>query len=71
VVQITVLSRSGAHRLLKALKAQGTQIPAGTDVDTVVNITIATIVGFAIFFAALYLVCAVGRSRESSSGHRR
>ncbi len=57
---VTTLVSVNHDTVVKALKAQGTQIPAGTDVDTVVNITIASIVGFAVFFAILYLVAAVG-----------
>ncbi|HEY3195966.1 MAG TPA: hypothetical protein VGK42_12095 [Candidatus Dormibacteraeota bacterium] len=57
---VTTLVYVNHDTVLKALKAQGTQIPAGTDVDTVVNITIASIIGFAVFFAILYLVAAVG-----------
>jgi hypothetical protein len=46
--------------MLNAIKAQGTTIPAGTSVDTVVSIAIAGTIGFVIFFAVLELVGAVG-----------
>lgn len=46
--------------MLKALQAQGTQFPSGTDVNTVVNIGIATAIGFVIFFAILELIAAIG-----------
>ncbi len=46
--------------MLNAIKAQGTTIPAGTTVDTVVNFAIAGAIGFVIFFAVLELVGAVG-----------
>src|SRR5260370_33762869 len=46
--------------VLRAIHAQGTQIPVSTSVDTVVNITIAVTYGVAIFFSLLYLVAALG-----------
>jgi hypothetical protein len=46
--------------MLRAVHAQGAQIPAGTDIDTIINATIGLTYGVAIFFAALYLVAAVG-----------
>jgi hypothetical protein len=46
--------------VLRAIHAQGTQIPAGTDIDTVVNITIGITYGIAILFAVLWLVAALG-----------
>jgi hypothetical protein len=46
--------------MLNAIKAQGTTIPAGTSVDSVVNIAVAGTIGFVIFFAVLELVGAVG-----------
>jgi uncharacterized membrane protein len=46
--------------MLKALQAQGTQFPSGTDVDTVVNISIGVAIGFAVFIAVLQLVAALG-----------
>jgi len=46
--------------VLRALHAQGTQIPVSTSVDTVVNITIGVTYGVAIFFSLLYLVAALG-----------
>jgi len=46
--------------VLRAIHAQGTQIPATTSIDTVVNITIGVTYGVAIFFSLLYLVAALG-----------
>lgn len=46
--------------MLKALKAQGTNFPAGTNIDQVVSISIGFTVGFIIFFGILLLVAAVG-----------
>jgi hypothetical protein len=46
--------------MLRAVHAQGTQIPAGTDIDTIVNAAIALAYGVAIFWAVLYLVAALG-----------
>jgi hypothetical protein len=46
--------------VLRAIHAQGTQIPATTSVDTVVNITIGVTYAVAIFFSLLYLVAALG-----------
>lgn len=46
--------------MLRVLRAQGTQIPAGTDIDTVVNISIAFAIGVVVVIAALELVAALG-----------
>ena len=46
--------------MLRAVHAQGTQIPAGTDIDTIVNAAIALTYGVAIFWALLNLVAALG-----------
>jgi len=46
--------------VLRAVHAQGTQIPTGTDIDTIINATVAFTYGVAIFFAVLDLVAAVG-----------
>jgi hypothetical protein len=46
--------------MLRAVHAQGTQIPTGTDIDTIINATVAFTYGVAIFFAVLDLVAAVG-----------
>jgi hypothetical protein len=46
--------------MLKAIAAQGTQIPAGTSMDTVINIAIGTTIAVVIFFAILELVAAAG-----------
>src|SRR6202165_7877 len=46
--------------MLKAIKAQGTQIPSGSSVDTVINIAIAGTIGVVVFFAVCQLVGAAG-----------
>jgi hypothetical protein len=46
--------------MLKAIQAQGTQIPSGTSVDTIINIAIVTTIAFVVFFAVLELVAAAG-----------
>ena len=46
--------------MLRAIHAQGTQIPARTDIDTVVNVAIAFAYGVAIFIALIEAVVAVG-----------
>ena len=46
--------------MLKALQAQGTQFPSGTDVDTVVNVSIGVSIAFVIVIAILQLVGALG-----------
>jgi len=46
--------------MLKALKAQGTQVTTDSNMDTVINIAIATTIGVVIFFAILELVGAAG-----------
>jgi hypothetical protein len=46
--------------MLRAVHAQGAPIPAGTDIDTIINATVGLTYGVAIFFAALDLVAAVG-----------
>ena len=56
----TVLLYVNQDSVLKAIRAQGTQIPAGTDIDTLVNATLAGIIGFAFFFGIIYIVGAVG-----------
>ena len=57
----SVISPNVTHdSMMNAIRAQGTTIPAGTSVDSVVNIAIAGTIGFAIFFAILQLVGAVG-----------
>src|SRR2546422_8085785 len=49
----TVLLYVNHDSVLKAIRAQGTQIPAGTDIDTLVNATLAGIIGFAFFFGII------------------
>jgi len=46
--------------VLRAIHAQGTQIPTTTSVDTIANITIGVTYAVAIFFALVYLVAALG-----------
>lgn len=46
--------------MLRAMQAQGTQFPSGTDVDTVVNVGIAFAIGVVIFIAVLELIASVG-----------
>jgi hypothetical protein len=46
--------------MLRAVQAQGTQIPAGTDLDTIVNAAVAFSYGVFIFWGVLYLVAAAG-----------
>jgi hypothetical protein len=46
--------------VLRSVNAQGTQIPTGTDIDTIVNAAVAFTYVVAIFFAVLDLVAAVG-----------
>ena len=46
--------------VLKAIQAQGNQIPAGTNIESIVNFTIGITLGVVIFFGILELICAVG-----------
>jgi hypothetical protein len=46
--------------MLRAVHAQGAQVPAGTDIDTIVNAAVGLTYGVAIFVAVLDLVAAVG-----------
>ena len=46
--------------MLKAIQAQGTTIPQGTSVDTVVNIAIVFTIGTVVFIAILEFVAALG-----------
>ncbi len=57
---ITTLVFYNHDAVLRALRAQGTAIPAGTTEDTVVNITIGFAIAFAIGVAIIELVGAVG-----------
>jgi hypothetical protein len=57
---ITTLVFYNHDAVLRALRAQGTVIPAGTTEDTVVNITIGFAIAFAIGVAIIELVGAVG-----------
>src|ERR1700694_3090702 len=57
VVAIVFINRD---TMLKAIKAQGTQIPSGTSVDTILNIAIVTTIAVVVFFAICELVAAAG-----------
>src|ERR1700682_853187 len=57
---VTSLIFINKDTMLKAIQAQGTQIPSGTSVDTIINIAIATTIAFVVFFAILELVAAAG-----------
>jgi hypothetical protein len=57
---VTSLLFINHDNMLRALQAQGTQIPSGTDVNTVVNVSIGFAIGVVIFFAILELVAALG-----------
>ena len=57
---VTTIAFVNHDSVLRAIHAQGTQVPAGTNIDTVVNVTIGITYGVAIFFALLYLVAALG-----------
>ena len=46
--------------MVRVIKAQGTQIPQGTDIDTVVNIAIFFAVAVVIVIAAFELLAALG-----------
>jgi uncharacterized membrane protein len=57
---VTTLLFVNHDNMLKALNAQGTQIPSGSSVDTVINIAIAGTIGVVVFFAVCQLVGAAG-----------
>ena len=57
---VTTIAFVNHDSVLRAIHAQGTQVPAGTNIDTVVNVTIGITYGVAIFFSLLYLVAALG-----------
>lgn len=57
---ITTIAFVNHDSVLKAIQAQGTQIPAGNDVNAIVNFTIGITWGVAFFFTVLWLVAAVG-----------
>ena len=46
--------------MVNAINAQGTQIPAGSDIDTVVNVAIGFTYGVVIFISLLSVVAAIG-----------
>jgi uncharacterized membrane protein len=57
---VTTLLFVNHDNMMKALNAQGTQIPSGSNVDTVINIAIAGTIGAVVFFAICELVGAAG-----------
>jgi hypothetical protein len=59
---VTTLLFVNHDNMLKALKAQGTQLTTtpGTSMDTIINFAIAGTIGVVIFFAVLQLVGAAG-----------
>ncbi|HVS48887.1 MAG TPA: hypothetical protein VHJ99_08300 [Candidatus Dormibacteraeota bacterium] len=57
---VTAIAFINHDAMLKAIRAQGTQIPSGTSVDTVVNIAIGTTIAVIVFFAICELVVAAG-----------
>jgi hypothetical protein len=58
---VTTLLFVNHDNMLKALKAQGTQLStSGSSVDTVINIAIAGTIAVVVFFAVCELVAAVG-----------
>jgi len=46
--------------MVNAINAQGTKIPAGSDIDTVVNVAIGFTYGVVIFISLLSVVAAIG-----------
>jgi hypothetical protein len=46
--------------MLKALQAQGTDFPAGTDMDAIVNVSIGVSIAFVIVVGIVQLVAALG-----------
>ena len=57
---VTSLLFVNRDTMLKAIQAQGTQIPSGTTVDTIITFAIVTTIAVVVFFAILELVAAVG-----------
>jgi uncharacterized membrane protein len=57
---VTTLLFVNHDNMMKALNAQGTQIPSGSNVDAVINIAIAGTIGAVVFFAICELVGAAG-----------
>jgi flagellar biosynthesis protein FlhB len=57
---ITTILFVNHDSVLKAIHAQGTQIPAGTDIDTIINFTIGITWAIAVVFTVLWLVAALG-----------
>ena len=57
---VTTLVFVNHDSMLKALQAQGTQFPSGTDIDTVVNVSIGFAIGIVILIAIVQIVAAVG-----------
>jgi hypothetical protein len=57
---VTSLLFINRDTMLKAIQAQGTQIPSGTTVDTIITFAIVTTIAVVVFFAILELVAAAG-----------
>jgi len=57
---IVTLAFVNHDTMLKAIEAQGTKIPQGTSVDTIVNIAIGVAIGTVIVIAILELGAALG-----------
>jgi len=57
---VTTLLFVNHDTMLRALQAQGAQFPAGTDMDAIVNVSIAVSIGFVICIGILQLIAAVG-----------
>lgn len=61
VISVAVFAIFYNHDAVKrSLESAGTQIPQGTTEDQLITITIASVIGFSVFFALLELFGAVG-----------
>lgn len=57
---VTTLIFVNHDSILKSIKAQGTSIPAGTDINTIVNISIGFTIAIVVVIAILSLLAALG-----------
>lgn len=57
---VTTFAFYNHDSMLRVLKAQGTQFPAGTNMDSIVNYSLGVTYGFVVFIAVILLVGAVG-----------
>src|SRR5207247_10391000 len=64
---VTTLLFVNHDTMLRALQAQGTQFPAGTDMDSSVNVPIAVSISFVICIGIVQLVAPVGSYLGSRS----